>query len=83
MKTRIFVTNALNFLPQTDRVMLIENGQLLGKVDNYDNQLENNPVFREFLREYLDSVEKNAKNVQEGTISQKHSYDIAFNLFDV
>ncbi|XP_055346994.1 multidrug resistance-associated protein 1-like [Paramacrobiotus metropolitanus] len=61
-KTRILVTHGVGYLPQVDRIVVLGNKHI-SEVGTYDQLLQNNGVFAEFLRTYyldeLEAVEKN------------------------
>ena len=51
-KTRVFVTNSVNFLPQTDEIIILVSGAIAGK-GKYDDLLNRNSSFTNFLKKYL------------------------------
>jgi hypothetical protein len=55
------VTNTLNFLPQTDQIILLENGSVC-EIGTYEKLSDTNATFKEFMREFLKSVEFNAQS---------------------
>ena len=55
-KTRLFVTNSLNFLPQVDKIIMIENGALI-ETGTYEKLLSQNGIFTEFMRGFLEANE--------------------------
>ncbi len=55
-KTRLFVTNALSFLPQVDRVVMMANGRVV-ETGKYEDLLANNGLFALFMKLYLKNVE--------------------------
>ncbi|XP_076820993.1 multidrug resistance-associated protein 1-like isoform X2 [Clavelina lepadiformis] len=50
-KTRVLVTHGLAFLPQVDRIFVLVNGEI-SEVGNYNELLNKNGAFAEFLRNY-------------------------------
>lgn len=68
-KTRVFVTNALSFLPQVDRVIMMLDGEVV-EIGEYDELLRHNGPFAHFMKLYLKNVEltkadSSALNVDE------------------
>lgn len=51
-KTRILVTHGIGFLPQTDAIVVLDNGSV-AETGSYRQLLTNNGQFAEFLRTYL------------------------------
>nr|QNH67943.1 ATP-binding cassette transporter subfamily C member 1 X4 [Brachionus plicatilis] len=58
-KTRIFVTNSLNFLSNSDEIFLIENGSII-ESGSYEDLMEKNGAFSDFMRTFIES--KNSDN---------------------
>ncbi|XP_078481138.1 multidrug resistance-associated protein 1-like [Ciona intestinalis] len=50
-KTRLLVTHGVSFLPQVDKIIVLVSGRI-SEVGNYDELLEKNGDFAEFLRNY-------------------------------
>lgn len=48
MKTRIFVTNSLNFLPRCDKIVFIQNGKIMG-VGQYNELIKKSGAFSDFI----------------------------------
>lgn len=61
-KTRVFVTNSVNFLPQTDEIIILVSGAIAGK-GKYDDLLNKNSSFTNFLKKYLEMKEANIKSI--------------------
>ena len=61
-KTRVFVTNSVNFLPQTDEIIILVSGAIAGK-GKYDDLLNRNSSFTNFLKKYLEMKEANTKSI--------------------
>ncbi|CAF0941211.1 unnamed protein product [Brachionus calyciflorus] len=51
-KTRIFATNSLAFLPECDRIIMLEKGSIK-EIGSYDQLIKNNSAFKEFLGEFM------------------------------
>ena len=51
-QTRILVTHAISFLPQADKIIVLKDGQVT-EMGHYEDLLENNGAFAEYLRTYL------------------------------
>ena len=67
-KTRLFVTNSLNFLPQVDEIIMIENGFII-ETGTYDQLKNQNGKFTEFMKAFLDSNEANQEFIKNITDS--------------
>jgi hypothetical protein len=52
----MFVTNSLSFLPQCDMIIMLENGCIV-ETGSYDVLKDQNGVFTDFIRTYLESKE--------------------------
>lgn len=52
IKTRIFVTNSLSFLPQVDEIVMLENGEIVEK-GTYEQLTNDGGVFADFMKNYL------------------------------
>ena len=62
-KTRLFVTNSLNFLPQVDEIIMIDNGSIVEK-GAYIELKDKNGYFTEFMKSYLESNEANQEFIK-------------------
>ncbi|KAL5019757.1 hypothetical protein ScPMuIL_002649 [Solemya velum] len=51
-KTRILVTHGVHWLPMVDKIVVLTNGQI-SEVGSYDELLDHNGEFAQFLKEYL------------------------------
>jgi ABC-type multidrug transport system fused ATPase/permease subunit len=61
-KTRLFVTNSLNYLPQVDEIIMIDNGEIV-QIGTYDNlKNENTGYFSDFIKNYLNKANSNSEN---------------------
>ena len=73
-KTRLFVTNSLNFLPQVDEIIMIENGVIIEK-GTYDQLKNQDGKFTEFIKTFLETSEANQefiKNIIDSSSLEKH-----------
>ena len=61
-KTRLFVTNSLSFLPQTDEIFMLESGRIV-EMGSYEQLLARGGHFSEFIRNFLSNNE--ASNDEE------------------
>ena len=73
-KTRIFVTNSLNFLPQMDKVVMLVNGEI-AEIGTYDELKNKNGHFTEFIKNDLFT------NEQSNTILEKKIFIRIFKQF--
>lgn len=72
-KTRVFVTNALSFLPQVDRVIMMLNGEVV-EIGSYEDLLKQNGPFSTFMQQYLkDSAKEESED--EETSDEKKTKD--------
>ena len=62
-KTRLFVTNSLNFLPQVDEIMMIDNGFII-ETGTYEQLKEQNGKFTEFMKAFLEANEANQEFIR-------------------
>ncbi|XP_050718619.1 ATP-binding cassette sub-family C member 5-like isoform X19 [Eriocheir sinensis] len=56
-KTTIFVTHQLQYLPQCDRVLLLQDGRIVG-FDSHVNLLEDSVEYATLYKAHMDTVEK-------------------------
>ena len=74
-KTRILVTNSINFLPQTDLIFMFENGQIV-EIGNYNELINTNGCFTSFINNnsFVNHTEKEYENkvefVQEPQVNE-------------
>jgi hypothetical protein len=60
-RTRVLVTHGVSYLPRTDLIVVLSSGTI-SEVGTYDQLLENNGAFAEFLHTYqLDEVQESIK----------------------
>ena len=52
LKTRLFVTNSVNYLPQCDAVWMVENGEII-EAGTYEQLSNRAGLFAEFINSYL------------------------------
>lgn len=57
-KTRLFVTNSMNYLPSTDQIIYIENGTI-EEMNSYNKLVESNGLFSEFIKSYFQNKQTN------------------------
>jgi ABC-type transport system involved in cytochrome bd biosynthesis fused ATPase/permease subunit len=57
-KTRLFVTNSMNYLPSTDQIIYIENGTI-EEMNSYNKLVELNGLFSEFIKSYFQNKQTN------------------------
>ncbi len=50
----MFVTNALSFLPEVNKIIMLDNGAIL-EMGSYDQLVENNSHFAKFIKNYVQS----------------------------
>jgi ATP-binding cassette, subfamily C (CFTR/MRP), member 1 len=63
-KTRIFVTNSLNYLPQMDNIIMLENGEII-ESGSYDELKSKNGFFVEFIKSDFCNFDKIEDEIQE------------------
>ncbi len=51
IKTRLFVTNSIGFLPEADEIIMMENGSII-ESGTYNQLLIKNEQFIEFINDY-------------------------------
>nr|CAB3219626.1 multidrug resistance-associated protein 1-like [Phallusia mammillata] len=64
-KTRILVTHGLAFLPQVDKIYVLVDGQIT-EAGNYNELLEKDGAFAEFLRNYAQTEDDDEFNKRNG-----------------
>ncbi|GAV06013.1 hypothetical protein RvY_16055 [Ramazzottius varieornatus] len=69
-KTRLLVTHGVSFLPQTDLIIVLDNGAI-SEMGTYHQLLRNRGVFADFLRTYLAEAE---------TIEEENEEDLDVDL---
>jgi len=56
-KTRLFVTNSLNYLPQVDEIIMIDNGEIV-QIGTYESlKNENSGYFSDFIKNHLNKTQ--------------------------
>ncbi len=77
-QTRILVTHGISFLPQVDNIVVLVDGQI-SETGSYQELLDKNGAFAEFLRNYLTQEEEDETELDpEGTYYILHSPCRAF-----
>ena len=79
-KTRLFVTNSLNFLPQVDEIMMIDNGFII-ETGTYEQLKEQNGKFTEFMKAFLEANEANQefiRNITDASLLERQMSQILF-----
>ena len=51
-QTRVFVTNAVTYLPKMDRIVVLKDGSI-SEVGSFDQLMANNGAFAEFLSQHI------------------------------
>ena len=64
-KTRIFVTNSLNYLPQIDNIIMLVNGEIV-EIGSYDELKSKNGYFSEFIKNELYNSDEITKEESNG-----------------
>ena len=64
IQTRILVTNQLQYLPKVDEVIVLKDGRV-SEMGSYEQLLEHNGVFAEFVRTYLKEVIEDLEDLDE------------------
>ena len=69
LQTRILVTHGISFLPRVDCIVVLKNGQV-SEVGTYQQLLDENGAFSEFLRTYLaeEKEEEDVEITEEGRL---------------
>ena len=80
-KTRLFVTNSLNFLPQVDEIMMIEDGFLI-ETGTYNQLKDQNGKFTEFMKAFLDANEANQEFIKNIGSSEIKSLEKQISIKD-
>jgi butyrate kinase len=69
-KTRILVTHGVGYLPQTDLIVVLSSGTI-SEVGTYDQLMENNGAFAEFLHTYQMDEAQESIEQEQGEQSSK------------
>jgi ATP-binding cassette subfamily C (CFTR/MRP) protein 1 len=73
-KTRVFVTNAISFLPQVDKIILLDNGNIV-EMGTYDHLIKTSSVFSNFINKEIlteeDDDEEEEENEEQIKIETK------------
>jgi ABC-type multidrug transport system fused ATPase/permease subunit len=77
-KTRIFVTNSLSFLPECDRIFMIDNSTI-AEIGTFDELQQKNGVFSDFIGKNLSKQQNKSENEGEFTsFSLRYEYKVTF-----
>lgn len=74
-KTRLFVTNSLNFLQEADEVIYVENGVIV-EMGSYNQLCKDDSLFNQFIQTYLKTKEDNSTNINSISNSSQSVKDI-------
>ena len=74
IQTRLFVTNSLSFLPQTDEIWMLDEG-VIQESGSYEDLRNKNGMFTDFIKNFLESKISNE-------ITKGKSYFVSFFLFE-
>jgi ABC-type multidrug transport system fused ATPase/permease subunit len=69
VKTRFFATNSLSFLPECDRIMLLESGQVK-EIGTYRELKSSSGTFVEFIGKYFQEHKDSKQTEDEGAKSE-------------
>ena len=86
-QTRILVTHGIQFLPQTDFIVVMKNGEI-SETGTYDKLLNKDGAFADFLNTYLNEGDGNESsgpesNIPNNTIIISITYLIFHILFNL
>jgi ATP-binding cassette subfamily C (CFTR/MRP) protein 1 len=72
-KTRLIVTNSINFLPQFDEIIMLDNGEIIqtGTYDELKN--DKNGYFADFIKSYLKNSDEPIRTQHEPVLSKLNS----------
>ena len=71
-KTRLFVTNSLNFLPQVDEIIMLDEGFIV-ETGTYDQLKDKNGTFTEFMKAFLEANEANQEFIRNISLERQAS----------
>uniref|UniRef100_H2YLY5 Multidrug resistance-associated protein 1 n=1 Tax=Ciona savignyi TaxID=51511 RepID=H2YLY5_CIOSA len=74
-RTRLLVTHGVSFLPQVDRIVVLVGGRV-SEIGHYDELLEKNGAFAEFLRNYANH--EDSESTDEEDVRKQSSRTIQF-----
>ena len=60
-QVRLLVTNALGYLPQCDKIVVMEGGRIT-EVGSYTELLASSSAFTEFLRAHMNCISETSKD---------------------
>ncbi|XP_033725267.1 LOW QUALITY PROTEIN: multidrug resistance-associated protein 1-like [Pecten maximus] len=70
-KTRILVTHGIHWLPKVDKIIVMNNGRI-SEVGSYEQLLENNGAFAQFLRTFLLKADSDDESDEEVQLIKEH-----------
>ncbi|KAM5152000.1 multidrug resistance-associated protein 1-like [Mantella aurantiaca] len=70
-KTRVLVTHGISFLPQVDMIVVLSHGRI-SEVGTYNELLQKDGAFSEFLQTYSLTAEENDKSPEKLTYELNH-----------
>ena len=78
-KTRVFVTNSLGFLSETDEIVMLENG-IISEMGSYEYLIEKNGTFSKFMSDFFQNSEnKEDKNKNDNEIHKSSFLLVLYN----
>nr|QNH67942.1 ATP-binding cassette transporter subfamily C member 1 X3 [Brachionus plicatilis] len=82
-KTRILVTNSINFLPEVDLIFLFENGQIVEN-GGYNELMKLNGYFTRFINNsFVNETEKENEEKNDTIIQKEENEELVYEQFDV
>ncbi|RNA33218.1 multidrug resistance-associated 1 isoform X1 [Brachionus plicatilis] len=82
-KTRILVTNSINFLPEVDLIFLFENGQIVEN-GGYNELMKLNGHFTRFINNsFVNETEKENEEKNDTIIQKEENEELVYEQFDV
>ena len=66
LQTRVLVTNAITFLPKTDKIIVLKNGTV-SEMGKYEELLERRGAFSEFIQQYLVEMDDDDEDSESKT----------------
>ena len=79
IQTRLFVTNSLSFLPQTDEIWMLDEG-VIQESGSYEDLRNKNGMFADFIKNFLES--KISNEITKGkTYFVSFFFYLSINLF--
>ena len=81
-QTRILVTHGIQFLPQTDLIVVMKNGEI-SETGTYDELLNKDGAFADFLNTYLNEGDGNESSGPECNISNNTIIQFTYPIFHI